>query len=255
MNITGRTSLIIPVHNEAESLPTVLRRIPDCIDEIIVVDNGSSDGSGDIARNLGARVVREERLGYGQACLAGLAILRENPPQQVAFADGDGSDNHRQLQLLIETLEREQADLVLAQRVPKNREALSIQQRFGNGLATFLISLLWGGSYQDLGPMRVIRWQALEQLGMRDRSFGWTIEMQIRALQHNLRFCEVPLLYLPRLAGRSKISRTLKGVLNAGGKILWIIAREAWADRAQILRRVRRRALLRIKALTGALNT
>lgn len=255
MKTRGRVSLIIPVHNEAESLPTVLKSVPDCIDDIIVVDNGSSDGSGDIARAHGAEVIREERLGYGQACLSGLAVLRDQPPRLVAFADGDGSDNHPQLQQLIETLEHEEVDLVLAQRVPKNRAALSMQQRFGNGLATFLISLLWGGSFQDLGPMRVIRWQALERLKMADRNFGWTIEMQIKALQQQLSFREVPLLYLPRLAGQSKISRTFKGVFSAGGKILWIIAREAWFDRAQILRQAWRRIKRRIRTLTGALNT
>ncbi|MCK9173342.1 MAG: glycosyltransferase family 2 protein [Desulfuromonas sp.] len=248
-----RIALIIPAHNEAESLPTVLRRVPSCISQVLVVDNGSTDDTGVLARAGGARVVREERLGYGSACLAGIAALQGEPPELVAFADADGSDNHPQLQLLAQTLAEENLDLVLAQRVPKNRAALSLQQRFGNGLATWLISLLWGGNYQDLGPMRLIRWSALQDLQMRDAGYGWTIEMQIKALQQGLRVREIPLLYLPRLAGQSKISRTLRGVVRAGSTILWIVAREAWRDRRQIGWRLYRRSRAAISASINAM--
>ncbi|MFW6387293.1 MAG: glycosyltransferase family 2 protein, partial [Thermodesulfobacteriota bacterium] len=177
---------------------------------------------------------------------------------RVAFADGDGSDNHAELGALLTRMQTFNLDLVLAQRVPVKREALSVQQRFGNGLATSLIHLLWGGPYQDLGPMRIIRWEALQQLDMQDKNFGWTIEMQIKALQQGLAIMEVPLAYLPRVAGTSKISRTLSGVCRAGSKILWIIAREAWRDRGYVcLRLLRRRAKNTVmhSADTGAAKT
>ncbi|MDY0292601.1 MAG: glycosyltransferase family 2 protein [Desulfuromonadaceae bacterium] len=256
--IKSRTALIIPAHNEAESLPLVLRRIPACIDEVVVVDNGSTDATAEVATRYGARVVQEPVLGYGSACLAGIEALRPLPPEYIAFADGDGSDNHAELGTLLARMQVSKLDLVLAQRVPVKREALSLQQRFGNDLATSLIHLLWGGPYQDLGPMRIIRWEALQQLNMQDRNFGWTIEMQVKALQQGLSIMEVPLTYLPRIAGTSKISRTFSGVIRAGGKILWVIAREAWRDRRYVCQRLlRRRAKSRVmhSADAGAANT
>ena len=229
--------LIIPARNEAESITRVLEAIPETVDCVIVVDNGSTDGTGDLARAAGALVIREDRPGYGQACLAGIDQLREYPPEIVAFADGDGSDNHGSLNDLLIQMIRDNLDLALARRVPRNRAALSLQQRLGNSLATFLIGLFWGGDYQDLGPMRAVRWAVLEKLDMRDRNYGWTIEMQIKAIQRRFHIREVPVTYLPRLAGKSKISRTFSGVVKAGGKILWIVAREAWRDRRSILER------------------
>ncbi|PLX95526.1 MAG: glycosyltransferase family 2 protein [Desulfuromonas sp.] len=245
-------ALIIPARNEAESLPQVLKNIPQGIQRIIVVDNGSTDSTAQLARYHGATVVSQPRPGYGQACLAGIEFLQQDPPDLLAFADGDGSDNHRELTRLIDILESEQRDLVLAQRIPKSREALSPQQRFGNGLATLLISLIWGGNYQDLGPMRIIRWDALQKLDMKDCNFGWTIEMQIKALQHHLSIREIPVTYLPRLAGESKISRTVSGVIKAGSKILWVVAREAWRSRTQLFNRLRRKTDVASKASKGA---
>jgi len=221
-------ALIIPARNEAESLPQVLRDIPTLIDRVIVVDNGSSDGSGEVARSLGAEVIREERPGYGQACLAGLAHLQSNPPSFVAFADADGSDNHARLSDLLAPLLEDRCDFSLANRQPTTPQALTPQQRFGNWLATRLIRLLWGYNFHDLGPMRALRWESLTALHMQDEDFGWTVEMQIKALQHNLRICEVPIPYRPRMAGQSKISRTVSGVVRAGSKILWVVGREAW---------------------------
>ena len=232
-----RIALIIPAHNEAESIRQVLGNIPEEVDQVIVVDNGSTDGTGDIARAIGVHVVRENRLGYGQACLSGINSLRLDPPEILAFADGDGSDNHAALTELLIPLIRDGLDLVLAQRNPKNRTALSLQQRLGNRLATSLIGFFWGFYYQDLGPMRTLRWETLQKLNMCDSNYGWTIEMQIRALQHRLKVREIPVLYLPRRAGKSKISRTVGGVIKAGGKILWIVAREAWMDRRFIMNR------------------
>lgn len=232
---TMSIALIIPAYNEVESLATVLARIPACITTVIVVDNGSTDGTGELAAQLGARVVFEPQRGYGQACLAGIAELQNNPPDLVAFADADGSDNHPELEKLITTLQDNHLDLVLAQRVPVTRRALSPQQRFGNRLATRLVRLIWRNNFRDLGPMRVIRWHALMTLKMADTNFGWTIEMQVKAAQQRLRWQEVPVSYLPRYAGQSKISRTVSGVIQAGTKILWIVAKEAWRDRCNVL--------------------
>lgn len=254
-NETLNICLIIPAYNEAESLPTVLATIPDCITSVIVVDNGSTDGTGKLAEKLGARVVREPQRGYGQACLAGIAELQNNPPDLVAFADADGSDNHPELEKLIITLQHDNLDLVLAQRIPKTRAALSPQQRFGNRLATSLVRLIWRNNFRDLGPMRVIRWQALMALKMADTNFGWTVEMQVKAAQQRLRWKEIPVTYLPRYAGQSKISRTFSGVIQAGTKILWIVAREAWRDRYNVLSlRTQRRRFLRYKKAAAVNN-
>ena len=221
-----RIVLIIPARNEALALPSVLASVPDLIDCVIVVDNGSTDGTGAVARSCGAEVVFEDSPGYGSACLAGIAALADYPPQIVAFADGDGSDGVENLPVLLQSLLDGTVDLTLARRVPDTGEALSLQQRFGNGLATCLIHLFWGFKYHDLGPMRAITWEALQALHMADRDFGWTVEMQIKAVIAHLRVVEYSLPYHVRVAGQSKISRTLNGVVRAGSKILWVIGRE-----------------------------
>ena len=228
------TVLIIPARNEALSLPVVLSRVPPCIDRVIVVDNGSTDETGPVARFHGAMVVFEPSPGYGSACLAGIAALKDGPPRFVAFADGDGSDGVENLPALLKPLQTGEADLALARRVPDARRALSLQQRFGNGLAVFLIRLFWGVEYHDLGPMRAVSWQALQFMDMRDRDFGWTVEMQIKAIRANLRVVECPLPYHVRVAGQSKISRTIAGVVRAGAKILWVIGRELFRKKLNI---------------------
>lgn len=219
-------ALILPARNEAISLPAVLARVPKGVGRVLVVDNGSTDRTGAVARAGGAEVILEPVPGYGRACLAGLAHLAPAPPAFVAFADADGSDGVQNLETLLAPLRAGEADLVLARRVPDGPGALSPQQRFGNWLATRLIRLCWGYTYGDLGPMRAVSWPALQRLAMRDPDFGWTVEMQIRALQVGLRVREVPLPYYARLAGTSKISRTAWGVVRAGSKILWVIGRE-----------------------------
>jgi len=219
-------ALIIPARNEELSLPTVLKRVPALVSRVVVVDNGSTDQTAALARANGAQVVHEPVPGYGSACLAGIAALADNPPAMVAFADADGSDGVENLEALLAPLLSGEADLALARRVTVTSRAMSPQQRFGNWLATRLIRLVWGHDYQDLGPMRVITWQALRELDMKDRNFGWTVEMQIKAVKGGLRVKEVPLPYHVRIAGQSKISRTLAGVVRAGTKILWVIGRE-----------------------------
>jgi hypothetical protein len=171
-------------------------------------------------------VAFEPRPGYGRACLAGIAVLSRDPPDIVAFADGDGSDGLENLPTLLRPIMAGEADLVLAQRVVATRRALSPQQRFGNWLATRLIRILWGHRYTDLGPMRAISWGALDRLNMADRDFGWTVEMQIRALKTGLQVIECPLPYRDRTAGRSQVSRSFIGGVRAGVKILWVIGRE-----------------------------
>lgn len=228
---TGGAILIIPARNEADSLPGVLSAIPPCINRVIVVDNGSSDQTARIARRHGAQVVYESRRGYGSACLAGLAALKSNPPHIVLFADGDGSDDLSSLTAMIDIMAENQADMVLAQRIPVEGGAMSPQQRFGNALAVSLIRRIWGHHYCDLGPMRCITWNALQSLDMRDRAYGWTVEMQVKAIQNRLRIVEIPSPYRKRVAGKSKISRTLGGTCKAGGTILWVIARELFCGK------------------------
>lgn len=213
----------MPARNEALALPGVLRMAPHKIDKVIVANNGSSDETGKVAKVAGAHVVAEPRVGYGRACLAALASLEIDPPDIVAFADADGSDDLSYLLKLIDPLTKGEADLTLARRIPVEPSALSLRQRFGNRLSTRLIRTFWGHEYGDLGPMRAITWSALQRLEMSDPDYGWTIEMQVRALQHGLRVMEYPVPYRCRKAGRSKVSRTLIGSFRAGVKILWII--------------------------------
>lgn len=222
-----RFALIIPALNEEAAIgPTLdsLRGAP--LAQLIVVDNGSTDSTAEVARGHGAEVVAEPRRGYGQACLAGMAALRPEITV-VAFMDGDGSDDPADLPRLLDPIVRGEAEMVLGSRVLGSREAgaLTPQQRFGNALATGLLRLFHGARYTDLGPFRAIRRDALERLGMRDTNYGWTIEMQIKAARQNLRVREIPVSYRRRRAGQSKISGTLRGTFSAGMKIIWTLFR------------------------------
>ncbi|HEV8117630.1 MAG TPA: glycosyltransferase family 2 protein [Thermoanaerobaculia bacterium] len=221
-----KASVIIPVFNERESLPLVVSDIPrDLVSEIVVVDNGSTDGTDLVAQRLPVRLVRETRKGYGSACLAGLAALEDSPPDVVVFLDGDYSDHPEEMPRLLEAI-RGGADLVIGSRILGKAEpgAMLPQARFGNRLACFLIRSLYGHRYTDLGPFRAIRWAACRLLDMRDRDFGWTCEMQVKAVRRRLRIEEVPVSYRRRV-GVSKITGTVSGTLRAGWKILWTIAR------------------------------
>ncbi|MEM9353246.1 MAG: glycosyltransferase family 2 protein [Planctomycetota bacterium] len=229
MSDLSGVAVVIPVYNEAASLPLVLRDLPE-VGRVVVVDNGSTDGSAEAAVEAGTAVVREERRGYGSACLAGLAHLRQlpDPPIAVAFLDGDYSDHPDVLPELAAPVLSGECDLMLGSRMLGEREpgAMPPQAVFGNRLACGLMRLLFDADYTDLGPFRVIGWSALESLGMQDTNFGWTIEMQIKAAKAGLRCREAPVPYRKRI-GISKISGTVSGSVRAGCKILWTIARYA----------------------------
>lgn len=223
-----RVKVVIPAFNEEAALPLVLADLPReldaaTLDEIVVVDNGSTDATARVAREAGARVVAEPRRGYGSACLRGLAILAEDPPDVVVFLDADHSDHADELPRLLEAL-HDGADLVIGSRVlgRAERGALLPQARFGNWLATRLIHLLHGERFTDLGPFRAIRWAALERLAMTDTGFGWTCEMQVKAARAGLACREVPVSYRRRV-GVSKITGTVSGTVRAGIKILWTV--------------------------------
>jgi len=216
-----RIAIVMPARDEAESLPYVLAEIPSTRSpRIVVVDNGSVDGTGEVARRLGVEVVLEERPGYGIACQTGLRRLAADPPDIVVILDADHSDYPEDLDTVLQPILAGDADLVCGSRVQLAEPgALGPHVRWGNGLSTALIRLLFGHTYEDMGPFRAIRWEALQQLQMSDPAYGWNAEMQVKALRHRLRVREVAVRYRAR-KGRSKISGTLHGTLGAGAGIL-----------------------------------
>lgn len=227
-NGTARIDVVIPALNEEASLPLVLAALPHPpVRRVVVADNGSKDGTARVAREGGAIVVPAERRGYGSACLAALDHLRHHdPPDVVVFVDADFSDHPEELPRLVAPILAGEADLVIGSRVLGNREpgALLPQARAGNLVACLLIRLLYRHRFTDLGPFRAIRWDALERLGMADPNFGWTAEMQVKALRHGLQATEVPVSYRKRV-GVSKITGTISGTVRAGYKILWTVLR------------------------------
>lgn len=220
-------ALIIPALDEEAAIGGVLRDIPAALfDVILVVDNGSGDGTAQIAQAAGATVVREPRRGYGAACLAGIASLPAHI-DVVAFMDADGSDDPADAARLLAPIAQSQADFVLGSRTAGHAEpgALGPHQRLGNRLAVTLMRTLLGYAYTDLGPFRAIRRSGLDALHMRDHNYGWTIEMQIKAVRHGLRIQELPVRYRRRRGGNSKVSGNIWGSFAAGCKILWTVAR------------------------------
>ena len=209
-------TVIIPVLNEEQSIGRVIRDVPDCVDRIVVVDNGSSDSSQTIALDAGAEVVNEPDTGYGRACQTGIQAAGKT--DILAFLDGDYSDYPEDMVSLLEPLASGHCDITIGCRIAE--AVLPRHQEWGNWLACQLIWLLHGVRYQDLGPMRCVSRVCLERLQMQDNSYGWTAEMQIRAARARLRILQVPVRYRPRI-GHSKISGTLKGSLMAGYKILF----------------------------------
>lgn len=218
-----RIGVVIPALNEEQGITRVLRDIPSWVDEIVVADNGSTDGTVTVSQAAGARAVIELERGYGAACQKGLSALGD--ASIVVFLDADYSDNPLEMRFLVEPIASGSADLVIGSRVAGHAEkgALLPQQRFGNWLACLLMRHLFKTSYTDLGPFRAIRRESLDRLAMRDRAFGWTVEMQIKAALSGLRISEVPVSYRCRV-GVSKISGTVKGTILAGITILRTIA-------------------------------
>ncbi|MDX1582211.1 MAG: glycosyltransferase family 2 protein [Thermoanaerobaculia bacterium] len=219
-------AVIIPALDEEPSIASVIRGLDHpSIRQVIVGDNGSRDRTAEIALREGAEVVAVEERGYGAACAGALEMVRPEI-DTVLFVDGDGSDDLSEMNRLLEPIARGEADLVIGSRALGDVEpgALTPQQRFGNWLATRLIRLFFGHHYTDLGPFRAIRRDTLAIIGMQDRRYGWTVEMQIRALQIGAKVVEVPVSYRKRI-GKSKISGTVTGVIKAGWWILWTIAK------------------------------
>lgn len=230
----AKVAVVIPALNEEAAVGSVVTGIRASlgqrVHQLVVADNGSTDRTAEVARSAGAMVVFEHDRGYGAACLAALAAV-DRDADIILFIDSDGSDVVADAPKIIAPIINGSADLVIGSRVAGNIEpgAMTVPQRFGNWLAPLLVRLIWGVHYTDLGPFRAIRRDPLERLCMRDRDFGWTIEMQVRAAKQRLRIAEVPTGYKRRI-GVSKISGTIRGVLLAGTKILYVIGREAFGN-------------------------
>ena len=220
-----RVSVVIPTHNEAQSIGRVLADLPaDIVTEVLVVDSGSSDGTPEIASRMGARVLQEPRRGYGRACLAGLAGARS--PDVVVFLDGDYSDRPGELPLLLAPIIEGRADITLGSRLGKQRTpgAMPWHAAFGNRLAAVLIRLLYGLRISDLGPFRAGRAEVLRQLELQEKTYGWAVEIILKGALGGFRLVEVPVSYHPRI-GKSKISGTLRGTIGAAWFILFLIVR------------------------------
>ena len=218
-----RIVTLIPALNEEGAIARVIEAVPAWVDEIVVIDNGSTDDTAEIAAAAGARVISEPQRGYGAACLAGLAAIGQ--ADIAVFVDGDYSDYPEKMGDLVDPIVAGDAEFALGSRVPE-RGALTVQQRVGNRVACALMRWVWRAQYTDLGPFRAIRWERLQAMKMEDRGYGWTIEMQIKATWLNLRTREIAVPYRPRI-GRSKISGTVSGTIGAATKICWVIATHA----------------------------
>lgn len=221
-----KVNVIIPAYNEADSIGNVIKDIPASVEEVIVVSNNSTDDTEINAKNAGATVLVEKRMGYGYACLKGMDYIsnKSEKPDIIVFLDGDYSDYPEQLTEITAPIINDQVDFVIGARVKRLREAgsMTIPQIFGNWLATTLMKLMFGAKFSDLGPFRAIKYDKLLGLNMEDKTYGWTVEMQLKALKQKLSYTEIPVKYRNRI-GVSKVSGTVKGAIFAGVKILgWI---------------------------------
>ncbi|MBW2277122.1 MAG: glycosyltransferase family 2 protein [Deltaproteobacteria bacterium] len=220
-----KTALIIPALDEEEAIGQVVAAVDrDVVDQVVVADNGSVDATAERAKEAGASVVREDRRGYGSACLTAIRTVPD--AELLVFLDGDGSDDPAEIPALLAALIDNDADLVIGSRTLGRAEpgALTLVQRFGNTLTCGLVRLLWGARFTDLGPFRAIRRDAYERLEMRDPDFGWTIEMQVKAAQQGSRFVEVPVSRRVRRGGESKVTGSVVGSYKAGKRILGYVA-------------------------------
>jgi len=218
--------VLIPAYNEQDAIGKVVREIPEFVRNIVVVNNDSTDNTKFNASRAGAIVVDEPQKGYGMACLTGIEYIKslKVPPDILVFLDGDYSDYPEEMEDVVRPIIEGKADFVVGSRT-KGKSAtgsMTFQQIFGNRLATALMRLIYKADYSDLGPFRAIAWEKLLALDMKDETYGWTIEMQIKALQHRLKVQEVPVNYKQRI-GTSKISGTVKGTVMAGYKIMGTI--------------------------------
>ena len=221
-----KIKVIIPAYNEEDSIALVIKEVPSIVNEIIVVNNRSTDNTAEAAQKAGATVLLESQMGYGHACLKGMDYIAtlSDKPDIIVFMDGDYSDYPAELSKVIAPILEDNIDFVIGARVRSLQEkgSMTPQQHFGNWLATSLMRILFGAKFTDLGPFRAIKYQKLLDLQMQDKTYGWTIEMQLKALRQNLTYIEVPLKYKKRI-GISKVSGTIKGSIFAGVKILgWI---------------------------------
>src|SRR5690606_13683938 len=218
--------VIIPAFNEEDSIGKVIAEIPKIVSEIIVVNNNSTDATAEVATKAGATVLFQPNAGYGNACLKGMEYISEQntKPDIVVFLDGDYSDYPSELTKIVAPIINDDIDFIVGTRVKELREAgsMTFPQRFGNGLATKLMTLFFNSKFTDLGPFRAIKYEKLRQLNMEDKTYGWTVEMQLKALKKNFSYTEIPVPYRNRI-GVSKVSGTVKGAIFAGVKILiWI---------------------------------
>ncbi len=218
--------IIIPAYNEQDSIANVIKDIPKNVTEVIVISNNSTDNTETNAKKAGATVLTENRKGYGYACLKGMDYIakQETKPDIVVFLDGDYSDYPEQLTEIVAPIINNNIDFVIGARVKKLREkgSMTPQQVFGNWLATFLMNLFFSAKFSDLGPFRAIKYNKLLDLKMEDKTYGWTVEMQLKALKQKLSYTEIGVKYRNRI-GVSKVSGTVKGTIFAGVKILgWI---------------------------------
>jgi len=218
--------VIIPAFNEANSISKVIKDIPSIVKEIIVVNNNSTDNTEENAKKAGAIVLQEENKGYGYACLKGMEHLSEKAEKSdiIVFLDGDYSDYPNELTKIITPIQENNIDFVIGARTKELREtgSMTFPQIFGNWLATFLMKILFNSTFTDLGPFRAITYEKLLKLKMEDKTYGWTVEMQLKVIKQNITYVEVPVKYRNRI-GVSKVSGTIKGAIFAGIKILfWI---------------------------------
>ena len=221
----AKIKVIIPAFNEENAVGKVVAAIPkSLVEEIIVVDNNSSDNTRIAAEQAGATVLSQPNQGYGWACLKGLDYIKADPPEIVVFLDADFSDYPEEMPQVLAPILRGEAEMVIGSRAlgTKERKSMTPQQIFGNWLATKLIKLFYGVNFTDLGPFRAITWAALELINMQDKTYGWTVEMQVKAAKLKIPSVEVPVNYKERI-GVSKVSGTIKGTILAGYKILFTI--------------------------------
>lgn len=222
-----KVAVIIPALNEEEVITDVIREIPDYVDSIMITDNGSTDNTYGIISSgmFGKNIIpcREPRRGYGWACLKGMEQLTFE--DIIVFLDGDYSDYPGKMDSILEPIVRGECEVVISNRFNElcDPGALSVPQYFGNKLSVFLIKLFWGYSYKDLGPFRAITRDGLDKMNMEDKNYGWTVELQVKALEQKLRIRQVDVPYRKRAKGTSKVSRSIKGVILAGAKIIYKI--------------------------------